>query len=78
MTYALLLEENPGSRDSLDEILNERYLSEFPEGFERNRETARRMARSMGVNQGGALQAMHMPQHQPGGVPRIAPGGPIG
>lgn len=78
MTYALLLEENPGSRDSLDEILNERYLSEFPEGFERNRETARRMARSIGVNQQAALGAMNMPQHQPGQTPRIVPGGPLG
>ena len=57
----MLVEDlKPDGRREMDEMLAEAYLVELPEGLVRERERARRMARDMGVNQQGALEAMGM------------------
>lgn len=64
MAYAVLTENlKPDSLERMDEMLSEPYLSEFPEGFQREREKARRFAREKGIGTSeGLQQAFNMPR----------------
>lgn len=69
MAYAVLTENlKPDALERMDEMLSEPYLTDFPEGFERDREAARRFAREKGIGGSEGLQ-------QAFGLPRA--GGPV-